>query len=376
MFKKILIANRGEIAVRVLRACREMGIPSVAIYSEADRESLHVRWADEAVCVGPAPALESYLNQKAVLSAAELTGAEAIHPGYGFLSENAGFARRCREAGFCWIGPNPDAVEKVGDKSVARRIAQEAGVPVVPGSPRCLRGDSQKLKTLGGSIGYPLLIKAVAGGGGKGMRIIQRSEDLMPGLLAAQREAQAAFGDDSVYLEKLVERPRHVEIQIAGDEKGNLAAFPERDCTIQRRHQKLVEESPSPAVSVSLRERLMGAALKIARAVNYTNLGTVEFLLDADGNFYFIEVNARLQVEHPVTEQVTGLDLVQEQIRLAAGERLSFTQERAQKILGHAVEHRINAENPEANFAPSPGRVTVWTVPGGPGGLRVLRILA
>ena len=364
MFKKILIANRGEIAVRVLRACRELGVPSVAVYSEADRGSLHVRLADEAVCIGPAPALESYLNQDAILAAAEYAGADAVHPGYGFLSENEDFAAACASAGVRFIGPSPDAILKLGNKVEARRIAKKAGVPLVPGTEGPVSGDFKKEAS---RIGYPLMIKAAAGGGGKGLRRVHNEAELEREARMAQSEARAAFGDDSIYLERYVQNPRHVEIQVAADVQGDAVALPERDCTVQRRHQKLIEESPSPAVTPQIRKRMAEAALALVKASGYVNVGTVEFLLDPDGRFYFIEVNTRLQVEHPVTEFVTGIDLVQLQIRLAEGLDLPFTQARAQELRGHAIEHRLNAENPDRGFAPSPGTIKVWQPPSGPG---------
>ncbi len=363
-FNKVLIANRGEIALRIIRALREMGIKSVAVYSEADRSSLHVREADETVCVGPAPASESYLNMQALLSAAKITGAQAVHPGYGFLAENARFSRAVSDAGMTFIGPTPESTQMLGYKSSARALAVKNGVPVTPGSKGCIHKNFEKeAKT----IGYPIMVKAAAGGGGKGMRIARQPQTLRHEVQMARSEAQAAFGDGSLYFEKYVERPRHIEIQIAADSKGHVAAFPERDCSIQRRHQKLLEESPSPAVNKALRRNLAEAATKLIKASSYTGVGTVEFLLDRKGDFYFMEVNTRLQVEHPVTEAVTGVDLVKEQILLAAGKDLSITPEDALKINGHAIEHRINAENPERNFAPSPGRVDEWIVPGGPG---------
>ncbi|MBI4054515.1 MAG: acetyl-CoA carboxylase biotin carboxylase subunit [Elusimicrobia bacterium] len=365
MFKKVLVANRGEIAVRVIRACRRLGLQTVAIYSEADRESLHLRLADEAWCIGPGPSAQSYLCVEAILSAARLSGAQAVHPGYGFLSENSRFARACREAGLVFIGPTEEAIEKSGNKAVARVLAKANGVPVVPGTEGAFRTLSQAaLQKLAASIGYPLMIKAAAGGGGRGIRLTRDPRGLLTDWETAGREAQAAFGDGSLYLERYLERPRHVEIQIAADLEGRVLAFPERDCSLQRKHQKLVEESPSPAVSPRLRRSLQEAACRVARAVRYSNLGTVEFLLSPEGKFYFMEVNSRLQVEHPVTEMVTGIDLVCEQIRIAQGRPM---RRRPVKILGHAIEHRINAENPERNFSPSPGRVSKWRPPAGQG---------
>ncbi len=364
MFKKILIANRGEIAVRVIRACREMGIKAVAVYSEADRESMHVRLADEAYCIGPAPAKQSYLNSEALLTAARLSGAEAVHPGYGFLSENADFAETCVKNGFVFIGPPASAIRKLGYKSAGKALARETGVPVVPGTQGLV--DEHFMKEAQ-AVGFPVMVKAASGGGGKGLRLVRDPKDLEEQLKLAQSEAKAAFGDGSVYIEKFIERPRHVEIQIASDNFGNAVAFPERDCTVQRRHQKLIEESPSPKVTPEIRAKMQEAARKLALAAKYSNVGTVEFLLDPDGNFYFIEVNTRLQVEHPVTESVTGLDLVNTQIRLAAGEKLPFDQARASEIHFHSIEHRINAEDPDNNFSPSPGKISELVLPGGCG---------
>jgi acetyl-CoA carboxylase biotin carboxylase subunit len=363
VFKKILIANRGEIAVRVIRACRELGIGSVAVYSEADRESLHVRLADEALCIGPAPASLSYLDFDAVLSAAKAARADAIHPGYGFLSENADFAEACRKAGFVFIGPSPAAIRKLGHKATGKSVAKAAQVPVVPGSD----GLALDVVKEAGEIGFPLMIKAACGGGGKGLRLVRDLESLQAQFRLAQSEAQAAFGDGSVLIEKFIENPRHVEVQIAADTQGNVVAFPERDCTVQRRHQKLIEESPSPAVTPDLRKKMQDAAVRMAKAGGYSNVGTVEFLLDRKGDFYFIEVNSRLQVEHPVTELVTGIDLVVAQIMIAAGLPLAFDQKRASEIRCHAIEHRINAEDPTRDFSPCPGKITRLDLPGGPG---------
>ncbi len=364
MFKKILIANRSEIAVRVIRACREMGVKSVAVYSEADRESLHARLADEAVCIGPAPSRLSYLDKEAVLSAAKITGADAVHPGYGFLSENADFAQACADQGLTFIGPPAAAIRGLGHKSTAKTLARESQVPVVPGTKGLV--DKNFLKEAE-AVGFPVMVKAAAGGGGKGLRLVRRPEDLADQLRLAQTEAKAAFNDDSVYIEKFIENPRHVEIQIAADNFGSVVAFPERDCTVQRRHQKLIEESPSPAVSPATRKAMQEAAVRLAKAAKYSNVGTVEFLLDPKENFYFIEVNTRLQVEHPVTESVTGLDLVELQIRLAAGEKLPFGQDRASEIHAHSIEHRVNAEDPDRDFAPCPGEITSLRLPGGAG---------
>ena len=363
-FKKVLIANRGEIALRVIRTLREMGIKSVAVYSEADRSSMHVRAADEAVCIGPAPAGLSYLSQAALLSAAKITGAEAVHPGYGFLSENAAFSKAVSQAGMVFIGPPPEAISQLGYKSTARELAIKSGVPVTPGTKGCVEKDFEKAAQ---GVGYPLMIKAAAGGGGKGMRIVRTADELLHQMHMAKSESKASFGDDNVYFERYVERPRHVEIQFAADSHGNVAAFPERDCSMQRRHQKLVEESPSPGVNKALREKLAEAAMRLVKASGYCGVGTVEFLLTQEDEFYFMEVNTRLQVEHPVTEQVSGMDLVREQLLIAQGGTLSRKGESTLTVNGHAIEHRINAENPDMNFAPSPGTVSLWTPPGGPG---------
>ena len=363
MFKKILIANRSEIAVRVIRAARELGVKTVAVYSDADRESRHVSMADESVCIGPGPSKLSYLDHEAVLSAAKNTGADAIHPGYGFLSENADFSELCAKRGITFIGPPPAASRKLGFKSAGKAVALAANVPVVPGTTGDITTDVSKEVAV---IGYPVLIKASAGGGGKGMRIVRTPAELKPQLEAAATEAKAAFGDGSVFIEKLLERPRHVEIQIIADNHGNVVAFPERDCTVQRRHQKLVEESPSPALTPEIRRDMQAAAIRLAKATGYQNVGTVEFLFQ-DGKFYFIEVNARLQVEHPVTEAVAGVDLMELMIRVAAGEKLPLNQERAAEIRCHAIEHRINAEDPDNNFMPCPGRIDSIELPGGAG---------
>lgn len=365
MFKKILIANRGEIALRILRACREMGIKTVMVYSEADRESLPVRLADEAYCIGPAPSDKSYLNITNIISVAEISGAEAIHPGYGFLSENVNFADICENCGITFIGPPMEAIERMGNKALARQTMIEAGVPVVPGSEGVIK-DMDEAVTLAEQIGYPVLIKASAGGGGRGMRVAHNQEDLVKNIAAAQREAQAAFGDGGVYLEKYVEQPRHIEFQILGDKFGNIVTLGERDCSIQRRNQKLLEEAPSIAITPELRQQMGEVAVRAAQAVNYHNAGTIEFLLDKNNNFYFIEMNTRIQVEHPVTEMVTGIDLIKEQIRLAAGEPLGYTQQDI-NINGWAIECRINAEDPDKNFMPMPGTITSYLPPGGPG---------
>jgi acetyl-CoA carboxylase biotin carboxylase subunit len=364
MFKKILIANRSEIAVRVARAARELGIPSVAVYSEADRESLHVALADEAVCIGPAPSTQSYLNVEALLAAAKITGADAVHPGYGFLAENADFAQSCADHGLTFIGPKPESIRKLGHKSAAKALAREAEVPVVPGTKGTIEHGFMKEAE---AIGFPVMVKAAAGGGGKGLRFVREPGELEASVRLAQNEARTAFKDGSVYIEKFIDRPRHVEIQIAADRSGGVAAFPERDCSVQRRHQKLIEESPSPAVPAKTREAMQAAAARLAKAAHYCNVGTVEFLLAPDGKFYFIEVNTRLQVEHPVTECVTGMDLVALQILLAAGEKLPFGQDRASEIRGHSIEHRINAEDPDQGFSPRPGRISGLRLPGGPG---------
>ncbi|SHF58208.1 acetyl-CoA carboxylase, biotin carboxylase subunit [Desulfofundulus australicus DSM 11792] len=365
MFKKILIANRGEIALRIIRACREMGIKTVLVYSEADRDSLPVRMADEAYCIGPAPASRSYLNITNIISTAMVSGADAIHPGYGFLAENAGFAEICESCGLTFIGPPASAMEKMGAKAVARETVLKAGVPVVPGSPGVLR-DVQEALEVAEKIGYPVLVKASAGGGGRGMRVAHGPEDLIQAVQMAQAEAQAAFGNPQVYVEKYVEEPRHIEFQILGDRYGHMVHLGERDCSIQRRNQKMIEESPSTALTPELRQKMGEMAIKAAQAVGYYSAGTVEFLLDKHQNFYFIEMNTRIQVEHPVTEMVTGIDLIKEQIRLAAGEPLGYNQEDIQ-IRGWAIECRINAEDPARNFAPSPGVITAYLPPGGPG---------
>lgn len=365
MFKKILIANRGEIALRVIRACHELDIETVAVFSEGDREAMHVKAADEAVCIGPVASAKSYLNIPNIISAAELTGVDAIHPGYGFLSENARFAEICESCDITFIGPSPEAIETMGDKAKARKTMIEAGVPVVPGSKEIIK-DEELTASIAENIGYPVLIKASAGGGGKGMRVAQNSKELSKAVQAAQTEAQAAFGNSDVYIEKYVEEPRHIEFQILGDKYGNVIHLGERDCSLQRRHQKLLEEAPSTALNSKLRAEMGAIAVRAAKSANYSNAGTIEFLLDRHGNFYFIEMNTRIQVEHPVTEFVTGLDLVKEQIRLASGEPLGLTQEDVQ-IRGWAIECRINAEDPDKNFMPSPGTINIYHVPGGPG---------
>ncbi|CAA7602131.1 Biotin carboxylase [Acididesulfobacillus acetoxydans] len=365
MFKRILIANRGEIALRIIRACRELDIETVAVFSEADRESLHVKAADEAVCIGPAAAGKSYLHIPNIISAAELTGVDAIHPGYGFLAENARFAEICESCGITFIGPAAAAIENMGDKAKARQSMIAAGVPVVPGSPGPV-DDLAQAEEIAGKIGYPVLIKASAGGGGKGMRVAQNARELSKSILAARAEAEAAFGNPEIYLEKYVEEPRHIEFQILADKFGDVIHLGERDCSLQRRNQKLLEESPSSAITPELRLGMGRVAVEAAKAANYANAGTIEFLLDKHKNFYFIEMNTRIQVEHPVTEFVTGLDLVKEQIRLAAGEPLGLCQEDVQ-MRGWAMECRINAEDPEKNFMPCPGTIELYHAPGGPG---------
>jgi acetyl-CoA carboxylase biotin carboxylase subunit len=366
---KILIANRGEIAVRIIRACRDLGLASVAVYSDADRAARHVRMADEAVHLGPSPAVESYLRAGAIIDAARASGADAIHPGYGFLSENAAFAAACRDAGLTFVGPPPEAIALMGSKTAARAAAAAAGVPVVPGTdgPLPVGAASEAVAAAAAEVGYPLMVKAVAGGGGKGMRVVRHPDALAGAVRAARSEAGAAFGDAAVYFERQLLAPRHVEVQLLGDAHGSVLPFVERECSIQRRHQKLVEESPSPAVTPALRALLADAAAAVARAAGYVNAGTIEFLLDADRRFYFLEMNTRLQVEHPVTEAVTGVDLVEWQLRIARGERLSLDPARLLVPLGHAIECRIYAEDPDTGFLPSPGRITALRPPAGPG---------
>lgn len=364
MFKKVLVANRGEIALRVIRACREMGIQTVAVYSEADRESLHVRFADDDVCIGPPPSRASYLRIPALIAAAEITGADAIHPGYGFLAENAEFAETCKASNITFIGPTGEQIRQMGDKATARRLAQEAGVPTVPGSAGTIEDLDEALR-VAAEIGYPVIIKATAGGGGKGMRIAMDAEQFAQSFTLAQNEALAAFGNGAVYVEKYLARPRHVEIQIVGDTHGTVVHFGERDCSVQRRHQKLIEEAPSPVLDPELRERMGAAAVALASRIDYVGAGTIEFLLDEDGSFYFMEMNTRIQVEHPVTEMVTGWDLVKEQIRVAAGEKLGLTG--TPDMRGHSIECRVNAEDPYRNFQPCPGHITAYHPPGGPG---------
>jgi acetyl-CoA carboxylase biotin carboxylase subunit len=364
MFKKILIANRGEVAMRIIFACRELGIKTVAVYSEADENSLHVRFADEDVCIGPARSADSYLNVPAVISAAEITGADAIHPGYGFLSESAYLAEVCEACHIKFIGPDPQVIRLMGDKARARRVMKKAGVPILPGSDGPIDSEEKALK-VAKDIGYPVIVKATAGGGGRGMRVVRAAGELVTAVKTAQREAEAAFGVGDVYIEKYVESPRHIEFQILGDTHGNVLHLGERECSIQRRHQKLIEESPSPALTDKMRRRMGGIVIDAAKAVQYTNAGTFEFLMDSQGQFYFMEANTRLQVEHPVTEMVTGIDIVKEQIRIAAGEKLRFRQHDV-TFTGHSIECRINAEDPDT-FVPSPGLIHVFSVPGGPG---------
>ncbi|MFZ3342175.1 MAG: acetyl-CoA carboxylase biotin carboxylase subunit [Terriglobales bacterium] len=365
MFKKVLIANRGEIAVRAIRACRELGISTVAVYSEVDRASLHVRKADEAYAIGPAPASESYLRADKILDVARRSGAEAIHPGYGFLSENAKFAQACADAGIKFIGPTPQAMEMMGSKTRARQHMEKAGIPFVPGTARGLTSP-EEAEAVAERVGYPIMLKAAAGGGGKGMRLVQTREEIRSALESARSEAQRSFGDSEVYIEKAIVNPRHIEMQILADEHGNTVWLGERECSIQRRHQKVLEESPSPIVDPDMRRRMGDVAVKVAQAADYTNAGTVEFLVDERKNFYFLEMNTRLQVEHPVTELTTGLDLVHLQIRIANGEKLPFTQSDI-GIRGHAIECRIYAEDPDNNYFPSPGKIDVLLQPSGPG---------
>jgi acetyl-CoA carboxylase biotin carboxylase subunit len=365
MVRKVLIANRGEIALRVIRACRELGLETVAVYSEADRESLHVRFADDDVCIGPPPGRASYLKIPALIAAAEITGADAIHPGYGFLAENAEFADTCRASNITFIGPTGDQIRQMGDKATARRLAAEAGVPTVPGSPGTIEDPEEALGVAEG-IGFPVIIKATAGGGGKGMRIAHDAEQFAQLFGLAQNEALAAFGNGAVYVEKYLEHPRHVEIQVLGDSHGRVVHLGERDCSVQRRHQKLIEESPSPALTPELRRRMGDAAVALASRIEYQGAGTIEFLLDQDGSFYFMEMNTRIQVEHPVTEMVTSFDLVKEQIRVAAGEPISYKGD-GTRLRGHAIECRINAEDPYRGFQPCPGLITAYHPPGGPG---------
>jgi acetyl-CoA carboxylase biotin carboxylase subunit len=365
MFKKVLIANRGEIALRVIRACKELGVETVAVYSEADRESLHVRFADDDVCIGRAPSRDSYLNIPRLIAAAEITGADAIHPGYGFLAENAEFAEKVTASNITFIGPTADQIRKMGDKAAARTLAKAQGVPTVPGSPGPVASleDGQQVAA---EIGFPVIIKAAAGGGGKGMRVANDGDQFAQSFTLAKQEALAAFNSDEVYIEKYLARPRHIEIQIMGDTQGKVMHLCERDCSVQRRHQKLVEEAPSPAVDQTLRQDIGDAAVKLAESIGYVGAGTIEFLLDTDGSFYFMEMNTRIQVEHPVTEMCTNFDLVKEQIAVAAGAPLSFVMN-GHRLRGHAIECRVNAEDPSRNFQPSPGLITAYHPPGGPG---------
>ncbi|OIO38560.1 MAG: acetyl-CoA carboxylase biotin carboxylase subunit [Candidatus Omnitrophica bacterium CG07_land_8_20_14_0_80_50_8] len=366
MFSKILVANRGEIALRVIRACKEMGVRTVAVYSEPDTDSPHVHLADEAVCIGPAPSAQSYLNIPAIISAAEITDVDAIHPGYGFLAENAHFAEICESCQIKFIGPSPQAIHSMGDKMAARELMRKVGVPIVAGTQEAVKGKEDALQ-IAKKIKYPVIIKATSGGGGRGMRVCHNDVRLVSALMTAQTEAEAAFGNPAVYIEKYLEKPKHIEFQILADTHGHTVHLYERDCTIQRRHQKLLEESPSPAIDWKLRKRMGDMALKAARAVNYVSAGTVEFLLDEDGRFYFMEMNTRVQVEHGITELVTGIDIVKEQIRIAVGEKLSIRHQDKIPLRGHAIECRINAEDPANNFSPSPGKIERYNVPGGPG---------
>jgi acetyl-CoA carboxylase, biotin carboxylase subunit len=362
--KKVLIANRGEIACRIIWTCKEMGIKTVAVHSEADREALHVRYADEAICVGPAPSAQSYLNIPAIISAAEVTNVDAIHPGYGFLAESATFAKICEDCNIKFIGPTADVIAMMGDKVEARRTMQAAGVPILPGSPDPIESAAEARK-LAKEIGFPVIIKAAAGGGGRGMRIVRSEDELETNLETAQAEALAAFKNGSVYIERYIERPRHIEIQVLADEHGNCIHLGERECSIQRRHQKLLEEAPSPAISPELRQKMGDVAVNACKEIGYSSAGTFEFLLDEDGSFYFMEMNTRIQVEHPVTEMVTLADIVRNQIRIASGEDLQYQQSDVQ-IVGHSIECRINAEDP-VKFTPSPGKITAFNIPGGPG---------
>lgn len=364
MFKKVLIANRGEIALRVMRACKELGVRTVAVHSEPDVDSLHVRFADEDVCIGPGAATDSYLSIPNIISAAQITGADAIHPGYGFLAENAHFAEVCEECKIRFIGPSPDAIRKMGDKALAKSIAKKAGLNTIPGTDGAV--DDEKAAREAKRMGFPVIIKASAGGGGKGMRVVTNPDELKSALQIARLEAEKAFKNSDIYMEKYIENPRHVEIQLLADNSGKTVHLNERDCSIQRRHQKLIEESPSPAVDEKLRAKMGWSAKKLAREVGYTNAGTVEFLIDQNGNYFFMEMNTRVQVEHPVTEMCVGLDIVKEQIRIASGEPIPFS-ERDIRILGHAIECRINAEDPENDFSAFPGKITGVNIPGGPG---------
>jgi acetyl-CoA carboxylase biotin carboxylase subunit len=364
MFKKVLVANRGEIALRVIRACRELGVQTVAVYSEADRESLHVRFADDDVCIGPASSRDSYLKIPRIIAAAEITGADAIHPGYGFLAENAEFAETCKASNIAFIGPTPEQIRVMGDKASARKAMAAVGVPIVPGTPGPVE-DVDEALGFAREIGFPVIIKAAAGGGGKGMRVAKDPDDFARSFQLARSEALSAFGNGDVYVEKYLTRPRHIEFQIMGDRHGNVIHLGERDCSVQRRHQKLIEEAPSPAMTPDLRKRMGDDAVRGAKAIDYVGAGTIEMLLDEDGSYYFMEMNTRIQVEHPVTEMLTGVDLVKEQIRVTAGEPLSVRE--LPMLRGHVIEVRVNAEDPARNFQPSPGRITVFHPPGGPG---------
>ena len=368
MLKKVLIANRGEIAVRIIRACRELGISTVAVYSEADKTALHRSLADEAVCIGPAPSAKSYLNIKAIIEAACLTGCDSIHPGFGFLSENSHFAKICEEIGIKFIGPSHMLIDLLGNKSKAKQTMKNAGVPVVPGSDGLVNSKKEAIE-IAKQIGYPVMLKASAGGGGKGIRIVREEEELKKAYDLVKQEASASFGDDSLYMEKYIEKPRHVEIQILGDEYGNVVHLGDRDCSLQRRNQKMLEESPSPAISEKTRMQMGEVAIKAAKEIGYYNAGTIEFLVDKDQNFYFMEMNTRIQVEHPVTELVTGIDMIKEQLKIASGEKLSFAQKDI-TFTGHSMEVRVNAENPRKNFMPCPGKITELHLPGG-NGIRV-----
>ncbi len=365
MFSRILIANRGEVAVRVIRACRELGIHTVAVYSKADRDSMHVRLADDAICIGNAPSSESYLNIPTIISAAEIADVEGIHPGWGFLAENAHFAEICESCQIKFIGPKPESIRLAGDKSMARQVMRKANIPIIPGSKEVVKEQDEAFR-LAKKFGYPVIIKAVAGGGGKGMKVAHNDGKLINAFLTAQAEAEAAFGNRDVYIEKYMKEPRHIEVQILADSHGNILHLGERDCSIQRRHQKLIEECPAPGLNEKLRRRIGETAVRVAKSVQYENAGTVEFLLDSDENFYFMEMNTRLQVEHPVTELVTGIDLVKAQLAVAAGEKLKWTQSDI-KFTGHAIECRINAEDPDHEFMPSPGKIDQLIFPGGPG---------
>lgn len=365
MFKKVLIANRGEIAVRVIRACRELGLKTVAVFSTADRSALHAQIADEAVCIGGPATKDSYLNEKSIIAACEITGADAVHPGFGFLSENAAFARNCEKCGITFIGPSPESIEMLGDKAAAKTAMKNAGVPVIPGSDGAVKSIDEA-KRLAEEIGYPLMVKAAAGGGGRGIRLVERAEELTLRIEEAQQEAKNYFGDDSIYMEKFIVNPKHIEIQILADKQGNVIHLGERDCSMQRRNQKVLEESPSAIMTPQLRERMGRAAVAAAKVCGYYNAGTIEFLVDDDRNFYFMEMNTRIQVEHPITEFVTGVDLVKAQLKIAAGKSLPYSQTDI-CVKGHSIECRINAENPDKNFRPSPGKITALHTPGGPG---------